>query len=102
MNRQLAERVKRKVPPQIKEQGKELLIYEVVRIVMRETDGLGFSMQPSMKPEDHHEMKRLIITALVNKHALYTSTHASVGDIITDLLEEFENHGLSLAEVVHA
>lgn len=101
MKHELATQVQNHVPSHLAGQNKDIVIYEVVRIVMRETNSLGFILQPSMKPETHRAINHVIIDALVTKYAQYTMAYASISDVVTDLIDELAKNGLSLSEVAH-
>jgi len=85
------------IPHTIAAQGKDILICEIVRMLVDESTKLGFLLSPSPRDaEGYRNRKSCLVRALQEKYAQYKGSHASIKNIVSDLIDEAAKIGVSI------
>lgn len=88
------------IAPEIVRQQKYVLIPEVVRIVFDHQGKLGINIFPLVKDhQEQHDRKYNFTKMLCALYGRYDNPFASVHDIVTDLMAEAGQQGLTIAIV---
>lgn len=81
----------------IRSQRKEDIVIEVVRLMLDEPTKLGVFITPALDSEMLLKKKTAITKTLLEMYSRYTTAHARLSDIITDVLFELDAHGLDMS-----
>jgi hypothetical protein len=93
----LTKLLEERIPQTIKEQGKNVLICEVTRILVNEGRELGFNFPPSPRNSmKRHGIKSRLNEALQIKYARYLGDYASIKSIVSDFIDEASKMGFSV------
>lgn len=96
MKRILRESLERVISQHTRNQQKEIVVTEVIRLLMDEPAELGVCFTPAIDQHTQLSLKTMITETLLEMYSRYTAAHASLGDIVTDALYELDIHGLSV------
>ena len=95
--RAVTERIYQQIAPEIARQEKHVVIPEVVRMLLDDHHKLGIVVLPQPKDDnDLYQRKHDICNELDRLYAEYTSSFASIGDIMTDLVDMIEKRNLCI------
>lgn len=96
MKEGLAIKIKALMHENIQLQGKEMVIAETVRMVFFEKTSLAITMHPILRASARFALNAGITSKLMLRYAQYKGEFVTIGDIVTDLLYELKEHGISI------